>query len=90
MLTDWSAGRIPLVAATIAFGMGVDRAGERFRASSLTDGQCLVKIACWDNVTRLAGIGSVYPNMSFTLLWSKLTAVHAAAPAGMVCFVREQ
>ena len=56
MLTNWSAGRIPLVAATIAFGMGVDKAGERFRLSSLMDGQCLVKIACWDNVTQLEGL----------------------------------
>ncbi|KAK9835381.1 hypothetical protein WJX81_006168 [Elliptochloris bilobata] len=29
VLTDWSAGRMPLVAATIAFGMGVDKAGVR-------------------------------------------------------------
>ena len=28
VLEDWNDGKLPVVAATIAFGMGIDRAGE--------------------------------------------------------------
>jgi superfamily II DNA helicase RecQ len=29
VLADWTAGRLPCVAATVAFGMGIDRAAVR-------------------------------------------------------------
>ena len=32
MLADWAAGRTPVVAATVAFGMGIDRAAVRLVA----------------------------------------------------------
>ncbi len=28
VLAEWTSGKVPIVAATIAFGMGIDKAGE--------------------------------------------------------------
>ena len=33
VLEDWNEGRVPVVAATIAFGMGIDRASESLQPS---------------------------------------------------------
>jgi len=35
VLEDWNEGRVPVVAATIAFGMGIDRASKAHPASAV-------------------------------------------------------
>ncbi len=46
MLEDWNEGRLPVVAATIAFGMGIDRASKYCRRSLRCAVLCCAVLCC--------------------------------------------